>query len=337
MAAPYDLEGSAWATDEAQGPDPRGAKNKLWTNYLHRSHRLDQNLVDNWKGDADGVLIFTGLFSATVATFVVESYRSLQQDSGETTVSLLLQISQQIAAGGNGTAVLPATIPAFHPKPSAVYVNILWFTSLCLSLTCALVATLVQQWARRYLQLAHGRYEDPGIRSIIRGFLHDGVSRFQVSKALEVMPLLLHIAVFLFFIGLIGFALPIHRGVGFTILAVVLCIALVYMAITALPLMYLNSPYQTPLTPFIWRLTKVIIVFLGELPRVPTAYSPRFKLPRFLRDMHSALLPGALLVRMRIISDILVDEMDATEASHRALSPASSPRPKNASSTRWTC
>ncbi|KAI0261613.1 hypothetical protein BC834DRAFT_830014, partial [Gloeopeniophorella convolvens] len=70
----------------------------MWSVYLSVSDNFDQSLVENWKGDMDGILIFTGLFSATVSAFAIESYRGLQQDPTELTAQLLLHISRQLSS-----------------------------------------------------------------------------------------------------------------------------------------------------------------------------------------------------------------------------------------------
>ncbi|KAI0316153.1 hypothetical protein OF83DRAFT_1023600, partial [Amylostereum chailletii] len=103
-------------------------------------------LVENWKGDADSILIFTGLFAATVSAFIVESYKGLKPDSGDAAVELLSQI---LAFNLDGTRPTPSS---FHASANNIWVNVLWFCSLILSLTCALGATLVQQWVRVYTQ-----------------------------------------------------------------------------------------------------------------------------------------------------------------------------------------
>ncbi|KAJ7793988.1 hypothetical protein B0H13DRAFT_1479589, partial [Mycena leptocephala] len=108
--------------------------------------KYDKALVESWKSDMDGLLIFAALFSAIVTAFVLESYKTLNSDSGDQTVKLLVQISNQIAASANGSTALPP----FHPSTPAILCNAFWFLSLGLSLACALIATLVQQWAREF-------------------------------------------------------------------------------------------------------------------------------------------------------------------------------------------
>ncbi|CAK5278477.1 unnamed protein product, partial [Mycena citricolor] len=45
-----------------------------------------------------------GLFSGVVAIFIIDSYKTLNPDSGGQTVALLTQISLQLANMQNGTA-----------------------------------------------------------------------------------------------------------------------------------------------------------------------------------------------------------------------------------------
>lgn len=245
------------------------SSDKLFSVYLSQAEKFDKESSESWKGDTEGILVFTGLFSATVAAFIIESYKQLQPDSSETMVLLLAQISQQIAALSNGTSIsIPSTLPnqTFRPTSSAVRVNILWFLSLTLSLTCALLATLMQQWVRRYLQVSQ-RWYAPYKRARIRTFFAEGVERFGLPRAVEALPALLHASVFLFFAGLIDFLLNINHKVAISLLSAVAMGASSYFLCTALPLIYPNSPYQTPLTTLLWVLQQVTLVSTLELMR----------------------------------------------------------------------
>lgn len=230
------------------------SSDKLFSIYLSQADKFDKEQSESWKGDTEGILVFTGLFSATVAAFIIESYKQLQPNSSDTTVLLLAQISQQLAALSNGTSIsIPSTLPSqtFRPSTSAVRVNTLWFLSLTLSLTCALLATLMQQWVRRYLQVSQ-RWYAPYKRARVRTFFAEGVERFGLPRAVEALPALLHASVFLFFAGLVDFLVNINHKVAVSLLSAVAIGASAYFLCTALPLMYPNSPYQTPLTTLLW-------------------------------------------------------------------------------------
>ncbi|KAJ6474814.1 hypothetical protein C8R45DRAFT_800159, partial [Mycena sanguinolenta] len=121
-----------------------------WSVYIAEAEQYDKALVESWKSDMDGMLIFTGLFSAILTTFLIESYTTLSPDSEDTTVLLLTQISLQLSGIANGSSVVIPQPPTVVPPATSLVCNALWFISLGLRLSCALIATLVQQWAREF-------------------------------------------------------------------------------------------------------------------------------------------------------------------------------------------
>ncbi|KAI0298309.1 hypothetical protein BC826DRAFT_907178, partial [Russula brevipes] len=122
----------------------------MWALCISHAEKHDAAMVERWKDDMDGILVYTGVFSATVAAFLIESYKSLKPDSGDVNTQLLQQVTQGLAAISNAERITPTPLEPFRPERYAVRVNILWFLSLCLGLFCGLGATLVQQWVRRY-------------------------------------------------------------------------------------------------------------------------------------------------------------------------------------------
>lgn len=157
------LEGSNFV--DGSGP--------LFTVYTEMAEEYDKKQAERWQADADGILIFTGLFSAAVATLVSVSIQDLRPSSQDTTAFYVASI-YQLLAEANGTQVsIPSTLrnPAspFSPPAYAIWVNSLWFLSLAISLTCALLATLLQQWVRRYIKITQPR-SSPHTRGRIRAF-----------------------------------------------------------------------------------------------------------------------------------------------------------------------
>ncbi|KAI9462743.1 hypothetical protein F5148DRAFT_949117, partial [Russula earlei] len=217
--------------------------------YLSHAEKHDKELTDSWKAGADGILVFTGLFATAVASFVIDSYKSLLPDTAGNTVKLLTQISNQLDGLSNGTrASIEAVVSpqsTSQPPASAIVVNMLWFTSLVISLFCALLATLQQRWARQYFHLTQPHVAIHK-RARIRSFFAEGVDRFHVVVAVEAIPALLHVSVFLFLAGLVVSAFNIHHTVAYTVLASTAVCALVYLVITVLPAIYHDSPYTSP-------------------------------------------------------------------------------------------
>ncbi|KAJ7152507.1 hypothetical protein C8R46DRAFT_481684, partial [Mycena filopes] len=203
----------------------------------------------------EGMLIFAGLFSASLTAFLIESYKTLVPDSGDTTVLLLAQISQQLAASANGTAYnFPAPAP-FTPLASSLVCNILWFISLGLSLTCALVATLLEQWARDFLHKTEIR-SAPLIRARVFSYLYYGLKNFGMHTVVEIIPLLLHASLLFFFAGLVAFLLPINTAITVVATAILGTVTIIYAILTLLPLSHPDCPYRTPLSGGFWNLRR---------------------------------------------------------------------------------
>ncbi|KAF8257873.1 hypothetical protein EI94DRAFT_1626815, partial [Lactarius quietus] len=124
--------------------------------YLKIAEEEDKRMAESWKSDAEGILIFTGLFSSVLASLISVSIQEIQQNPQDTSNFYLANIYQAMA-DPNRTTSLPTYPPPFSPPSYAVWVNGLWFMSLVISITCAVLATLLQQWARRYLKLTQTR------------------------------------------------------------------------------------------------------------------------------------------------------------------------------------
>ncbi|KAF8269084.1 hypothetical protein EI94DRAFT_1682287, partial [Lactarius quietus] len=240
----------------AQNEVPDGESNfsdgsePLFSMYLERAEEEDQKMAESWKGDAEGILLFTGLFSAVVATLLQVSIPNLQPSSQDISAFYLANIYQLLSKENGSLVIIPPSLsnPAasFIPPTSVVWVNSLWFLSLVFSLTCALLATLLQQWARRYLRLTHPRCS-PHKRARIRAFFADGVERLHLPWAVEALPTLLHISLFLFFAGLCVFLSGIHQTIFSVVAAWVGLCVIVYAYVTALPILHKDSPYHAPL------------------------------------------------------------------------------------------
>ncbi|TDL21527.1 hypothetical protein BD410DRAFT_705337, partial [Rickenella mellea] len=163
--------------------------------------KYDRDLVHNWRDDMDSLLIFAALFSASVTVFVIESYKVLIADPTQVTVSVLMQISQQLS---NGTHTPAAVLPTFSPQSGDIAVNILWFLSLAFSLTCALAAVLVGQWARQYVRFPRS-LSTITEQARARQYVFENMQWWKMDVVVEMIPTLLHISLILFFIGLLLF------------------------------------------------------------------------------------------------------------------------------------
>ena len=167
------------------------------------------------------------MFSATVATVLVESYKKLSLDSGDHS-------------------------PHSHTT-IIVCVNTVWALSLVLSLTSAMLAILIQQWVRRYteLPLSPGSSSE---RARVRSYLFLGTLQFGMHHAVEAPPMFLHLSVFLFLIGLVMFFFIVHKTIA-TVLSIFVGIdGMAYFTLSILPCLYRNCPYGTPVSSILWDL-----------------------------------------------------------------------------------
>ncbi|KAJ7907944.1 hypothetical protein B0H13DRAFT_1522471, partial [Mycena leptocephala] len=234
---------------------------KLWAVYVSEAEKYDKGLVESWKSDMEGILIFAGLFSAILTAFLTESYKTMKPDSGDITVFFLAQISQQLAASANATTLDIALPAPFTPLMSSLVCNVLWFISLGLSLMCALVATLLEQWARDFLHRADMR-SAPVTRARVFSYLYYGLKRFKMHAVVEIIPLLLHMSLFFFFAGLIAFLIPVNIAITAVVGSILVMVTGVYTLLTILPLFHLDCPYRTPLSGGFWRLRQILHTML---------------------------------------------------------------------------
>ncbi|KAJ7660732.1 hypothetical protein DFH06DRAFT_1089196 [Mycena polygramma] len=235
--------------------ESREASAKLWSVYIGEAERYDKALVESWKADMEGMLIFSGLFSASLTAFLIESYKTLQPDSGAITVQLLTQISQQLAVGNSSHVAL--NDPEFRPTPASLVCNSLWFISLTLAITCALLATLVEQWAREFLHRTEKHPSSPR-RARIFSFLYFGVRRFGMHVVVDLIPLLLHVALIFFLAGLVAFLVPINNFMMELISAILAIFLVVYCIMTLVPVISLDCPYRTPFSGIAWRILQYV-------------------------------------------------------------------------------
>lgn len=197
------------------------------------------------------IYLQTGLFAATVATFVVSSLPTLSPDSGDATVELLRDILATLSNQTNAsrTSSIPdPSILSFQPTLPAVWVNALWLISLMTSICCALSATLVQQWARDYAHQVRRRGR-PGIRGPVYATLALGVRRFKMEHAVAAVIGLLHIAVAAFFAGLLVLLYTTNTTISIALSAFMAAGVLFYVLVSTLPMLWPESPYSTPFTP----------------------------------------------------------------------------------------
>jgi hypothetical protein len=136
----------------------------------------------------------------------------------------------------------------------------------------------MQQWARIYLDLL----QTPNVlkeRARVRSFLFFGVEKYRIHLAVKTAPTLLHLSVFLFFIGLVVFFFTISRTVAIVVSVTVGLFGLAYFALTILPCLDPSCPYSTPMSSLWWSLWHTSLSLVSRCLRF------------ILRQLHNYLVP----------------------------------------------
>ncbi|KZV61902.1 hypothetical protein PENSPDRAFT_592213, partial [Peniophora sp. CONT] len=223
----------------------------IWDTYLKAAKGEDEVRPKNWEGSTTGILTFTGLFAATVAAFIIESYKRLSSDSGDRTNLLLEHL---IVAMANVSSHQPIVAPppdAFSVPPTAIVTNAFWFSSLLIALICALLSTLVQEWSRNYVHDISTRkvlHENLRARAFNHMFIRMGVNRYGMDQFVSWIVALVHLSVFLFACGLLAFLFPINHIVACIASGVLAMFIIIYLIASLLPLIDASCPYRTPVS-----------------------------------------------------------------------------------------
>jgi hypothetical protein len=185
------------------------------------------------------------------------SIQDVRPNSQDTATFYLAQIHQVLADPNRSNFSLSPSPPVFSPPTHAVWVNTLWFLSLVISLTCALLATLLQRWARAYNTNTQPRLS-AHIRVRTHAFFSEGVEKFLLPWMVEALPALLHLSLYLFFAGLVIFLWNVDLTMFRLVLSWVGTCTILYGCFTFMPVIHHNSPYHTPLSSLAWFLVASI-------------------------------------------------------------------------------
>ncbi|KAI0345114.1 hypothetical protein BDW22DRAFT_999843 [Trametopsis cervina] len=243
-----------------------------WAAMAEDIKKYDSDKIDDCKEDIDTLMTFSGLFSAAITAFLVDSYEALLPNQGSETLLVLRHIAQQndiiiaqnpSANTTNLDALPPASSSPFADVTSSlVIVNILWFASLLVSLIAASFGMLVKQWLREYLAVNNPSAQ---ARLRVRQYREPSLSTWKVFEIAAALPFLLQLALGLFFAGLCLFTASVHSAVGRTTTTIVLAWAFCFLVATALPAFFPKCPYKTAFLVRILRAThRMLCTIVGS-------------------------------------------------------------------------
>ncbi|KAI0341639.1 hypothetical protein BDW22DRAFT_256781 [Trametopsis cervina] len=220
-----------------------------WAVIQKAVDEFDKDQIEGVKNDIDTLLVFIGLFSAVLTAFLVAAFALLQEDVPTATLTTLRQMSAQNAnytiQGDfiHSTSPAPTSFAEFEPTANAIRINDLWTASLIVSLITASFGILVKQWLREYMKFVTSF---PQGRLRIRKFRRTGLETWKVLTIAACLPLLLQLALGLFFIGLCFYTAELHSSVRNTTLPLVAGWGFIFVFVTISPLFSAHCPYKTP-------------------------------------------------------------------------------------------
>jgi hypothetical protein len=186
-----------------------------------------------------------------VAALISISIQDIRPNPQDTTNFYLQNIYRVVDPNRTNTSPFPSDPPPFSPPTYAVWVNLLWFMSLIVSLTCALLATLLQQWARKYLGVTQPSVS-PHKRAKVHAYFSEGVETFYLPRVVHLLPSLLHLSLFLFLAGAVLFTFHVCHKIFKVVLPWTCICAVLYGFFTFIPIFRHDSPYSTPLSSTAW-------------------------------------------------------------------------------------
>ncbi|KAI0742989.1 hypothetical protein C8Q80DRAFT_1062238, partial [Daedaleopsis nitida] len=125
----------------------------------------------------------------------------------------------------------------------AVILNVLWFSSLIFSLSAASVAIMVKQWLAEYSTGISG--SSPHIARIRQRRLNS-LKRWRVAEIIGVLPVLLQIALSLFFAGILVLLWHLNHAVATVATILIGVLFLLILVTIVLPAFSRNCCYISP-------------------------------------------------------------------------------------------
>ncbi|KAJ7245958.1 hypothetical protein C8J57DRAFT_1678625 [Mycena rebaudengoi] len=270
-----------------KAPPATDKETTFWNAYKTLSGEYDREFHKKYGTDLDTSLIFAGLFSAVSSAFIIQIQPELQQDPNEVTQQLLRVLIH------NANQSLFSGIDLAEPNNGApttvVVVQSLLYASLFSTLLAALLAVLGKQWLMHYD--AAGSRGILAERGLERQRKYDGLQKWKFTLIMEMFPLLLQLALLLFSAALSVYLSTLSRQIATIVIAVTSLGALAYISLLVSATVYPDSPFQTPLSSALRRLSSLLCKLATRL------WKTLPPLPQFLRQFQKGLSDTWMAIR----------------------------------------
>ncbi|KAK7031902.1 hypothetical protein R3P38DRAFT_2521618, partial [Favolaschia claudopus] len=210
---------------KSKPPTATDKKTTFWNGYMILANEYDKEFLQKYGTDLDTSLIFAGLFSAVASAFIIQI-----QPEFESTPHLLTVIAQSLL-----------------------------YISLGSTLLAALLAVLGKQWLMYYS--AAGERGTIGARGLERQRKSEGLQKWKFELIMQTFPLLLQFGLFLFAAALSVYLWKIHHILAGIVLGITAAGTMAYLALLVSAIFFNDSPFQTPLAPFL----RTMLSFISAL------------------------------------------------------------------------
>ncbi|KAF8334103.1 uncharacterized protein EI90DRAFT_3051023 [Cantharellus anzutake] len=251
--------------------NPSGSSS-IWQVIVDQATHRDAELVDGWQRSMDVLLLFAALFAGILTAFLIESTKRLEGNYPEEMVVLLRQIAQSL----NGT--LPAYVPPESRRSAStlLLINRLWFSSLSLTLGSAIGGMVAKQWLSEYMtdltfeSRNHYSQERYQREARLREFRYNGLTKWYVPEIIGFLPIALHVALLLFWVGLVHYLWELDLYTTILVLVISGTIFASYIGSTILPSIFTGCPYKTPISHLISNTNRAFRIILNWWPKNST-------------------------------------------------------------------
>ena len=259
---------------------------------------MDESMTEGWTDTLNVILTFVssnlrhsnpryldrfqqaGLFSAVVTAFIMEScvaldspiflllslhrYQSYQPNYAELTAIATMAILAHLNGSTGASLPILPSLAAPPVTPTVRWVNGLWFSSLAISLIVALFAILAKQWIVEYRARIRTGRPTAQCWAWTHFVYRRGLETWHMDAFVSMLPLLLHLSLFLFLSGLAVFLLSLDVTLSRIVMCFTAAAGIFYVLALFAPLRFGECPSATPLLHWIVRLVQFALELLRQ-------------------------------------------------------------------------
>ncbi|KAH7338399.1 hypothetical protein B0J17DRAFT_532080, partial [Rhizoctonia solani] len=199
-----------------------------WKVYVQETDKHDKEIVEKWHRQVD---MNNVCFSLLKFRFLIESSKRLREDPAEASAQILRSMSETLWAVANNSPPpaieAPQSKDAFSPSAAAVVVNTIWFSSLGLNVGTSFIAMLAKDWCHSFWADRHG---PPCLQGRQRQRKWTMIERWGMRELIEMLPLLIHLSLFMFSVGLCIYVWDLHYPSAIPLILITLTAVVFYIA-----------------------------------------------------------------------------------------------------------